>query len=95
MIPLSNALSPSLSQEALIIEKTIETDMNADDMFVYSIQVVWNYIVNIAYMLVEYRWVVLGVVCFLFFGFLLAEHLVMNRMDKDDLVITLKDDMHE
>ena len=73
----------------------IETQLVFTNSFILYVQVVWNYIENIIYMLAEYRWAVLGVVCFLFFGFLLAEHLVLNRMDKDDLVITLKDDMHE
>ena len=92
-IPLQRQITLEMLQPQW--DKLIDTAINSTNPIIYFMQGAWNYIVNIAFMLAEYRWVVLGVVCFLFFGFLLAEHLVMNRMDKDDLVITLKDDMHE
>ena len=76
-------------------DNLIDTALDSADPIIYALQLAWNYIVNIAHILAEYRWIVLGVVCFLFFGFLLAEHLVMNRMERDDLVVTLKDDMRE
>ncbi len=34
-------------------------------------------------------------VLFLFFGFVLAEYIALKRMEKDELVLVLKDDMHE
>jgi hypothetical protein len=34
-------------------------------------------------------------VLFLFFGFVLAEYIALKRLEKDELVLVLKDDMHE
>ena len=95
--PLYDKMTFAVTYEMLVPQwdKLIDTAGDSIDPMIHSLQILWNYTVNTAHILAEYRRVVLGIVCFLFFGFLLAEHLVMNRMDKDDLVLTLKDDMHE
>ena len=50
---------------------------------------------NLSSLLKPYFLLIVFVVLFLFFGYLLTEYLVGRRFAKDELIPTLKDDMHE
>ena len=55
----------------------------------------WNTAVNLAITLKPYWVLILFTIVFLFFGYLITETLVNMKMDKDELIPTLKDDMYE
>ncbi len=94
---LDDTLVRAVNAEMIWIQTNnlIYTNTDSPNSFVRYFQIAWNYIANIANILAEHRWVTVGAVCFLFFGFLLTEALVLKRMDRYDLVPTLKDDLHE
>ena len=74
---------------------TLSPDIYTKGSFSYILALIVNVWENLIRIWARYFTPVAGFMLFLFAGFMLAEHLAMKKLEKDELVITLKDDMHE
>ena len=94
--PLYYALAYTFNYEYISVNEDailISFDrLDTQQLIIKILATLWR---NLVRMWTLYWPPVVGMGLFLFFGFLLAEHLAMKKLEKDELVVILKDDMHE
>lgn len=92
-LPINSALNWEYMQPpSFLLGSSSDTRFEMIHVIMIIAKSYWD---GLAYIWTRYWPPIVGIALFLFFGFLLAEHLTLKKLEKDELVMILKDDFYE